>query len=309
MSTLIILNPHAGAGRAGKLWSQIEPLLWQELGSLVIAVTQHPEEVAQHLERARDSGLHRVIAIGGDGTNNALINELIRLNQRYPAEPLMTFGSIPVGTGQDWARTIGLPLKPREAVDWIKSAHPAPLDAGRLTMAGQDPRHFLNIASAGIGGLIAERVNRQTRRYPWSFHLTTLQGLLAFHPPQVKVKLDGKPWYEGTSFAVVVANGQSFGHGMRVAPHAVVDDGLFDVVLIEGMPRLEAAMALNTIYSGAHLKRSDVHSARAQTVEVEGITGPLMLELDGETAQGNQLRFEVLKGALSTLVSGSASSN
>src|SRR5260221_6664014 len=194
MSTLIIWNQIAGAGRADSLWSHIDRLLCQELGSLVIAVTQHPEEVAQHLERARDSGLHRVIAIGGDGTNNALINELSRLNQRYPAEPLMTFGSIPVGTGQDWARTIGLPLKPREAVDWIKSAHPAPLDAGRLTMAGGDTQHFLNIASAGIGGLISERVNRPTRRYPWSFHLTTLPALLALHPPHIKVKIDGQTW-------------------------------------------------------------------------------------------------------------------
>src|SRR5260221_10180808 len=93
MKTLIILNPHAGSGRAGRLWSEIEPLLWQELGELVVAVTEHPDEVAQHLEKARSAGLTRVIAIGGDGTNYALINELIRLNKKYPGEPPMTFGN------------------------------------------------------------------------------------------------------------------------------------------------------------------------------------------------------------------------
>src|SRR5689334_10231106 len=89
MKTLIILNPHAGSGRAGRLWSKIEPLLWKELGELVVAVTQRPDEIAPHLESARDAGLTRVIAIGGDGTNHTLINELVRLNERHPGEPLM----------------------------------------------------------------------------------------------------------------------------------------------------------------------------------------------------------------------------
>src|SRR5215471_1474594 len=102
MTTLIILNPHAGGGRAGKLWTQIEPMLWEELGELVVAVTQRPEEVAGHLDKAQAAGLTRVIAIGGDGTNHALINELVRLNKQYPAEPLITFGNLPLGTGQDW---------------------------------------------------------------------------------------------------------------------------------------------------------------------------------------------------------------
>src|SRR5260370_20037690 len=158
--TLIILNPHAGSGRAGKLWSKIEPLLWKELGELVVAVTEHPAEVAQHLEKARDAGLTRVIAIGGDGTNHALVNELIRLNRRYPGEPHMTFGSLPIGTGQDWARSMGVPLSPAKAVEWIKNAHPVPIDAGHLHSAEGLDESFLNIASAGIGGVNFARGNR-----------------------------------------------------------------------------------------------------------------------------------------------------
>ena len=306
MKTLIILNPHAGSGRAGKLWSKIEPLLWKELGELVIAVTQRPDEIAPHLESARAAGLTRVIAIGGDGTNHTLINELVRLNQRHPGEPLMTFGSLPIGTGQDWARSLGVPLTPEQAVYWIKSAHPAPLDVGRLVGTEGEDRHFLNIASVGIGGLVSARINRLAKRRPWTFYRMTLEGLLTYRPQQVTVKLDGKPWYEGKVYAVAVANGQTFGHGMRIAPYAVYDDNLFDIVLIEGMPRLEAAMALNTVYSGAHLKRADVHSARAHTVEIDGNNGPLPIELDGEADQGKALRFEEISGALSMLVNQSS---
>jgi diacylglycerol kinase (ATP) len=300
--TLIILNPHAGSGRAGRLWAEIEPLLWQELGELVVAVTQKPDEVAQHLEKAREIGLTRVIAIGGDGTNFALINELIRLNKKYPGDPPMTFGSLPIGTGRDWARTLGIPLSPVEAVKWIKAAHPAPLDVGQLTIDEHQAKYFLNIASVGITGVIAESVNKLPHRRLWTFYQKTVQALLAYKPPIMTVKIDGKVWREGRTYACAIANGQTFGRGMKVAPQAAYDDGLCDVILFEGIARLNAVIAFNTIYSGAHLKRGDVHMTRAKTVEIEAAGERLTLELDGESTQGDRLRFEVLPQALNTLV-------
>jgi YegS/Rv2252/BmrU family lipid kinase len=308
MTTLIILNPHAGSGRAGKLWSKIEPLLWQELGELVIAVTQHPEEVATHLDKARAAGLTRVIAIGGDGTNHALVNELIRLNRSDPSGPQMTFGCLPIGTGRDWARTLGIPFTPADAVRWIKSAHPSPLDAGELVTEQANgataTRHFLNIASVGISGMITSQINQLIERRPWTFYRATVEALLRYRPPHMTIRLDGMLWYEGEAYIVAIANGRTFGHGMKIAPNADYGDGMFDVVLVEGMPRTRILAALNTVYSGTHLKRSDVHIQRARVAEVEcsgGSVGPLSLELDGENAVGNKLRFEVLPGALSTL--------
>lgn len=82
--TLIILNPHAGSGRAGRVWKEIEPLLWEYLGELVVAVTQRPDEVAYHLGNAYASGLTRAISIGGDGTNHALVNAFGRFERQTP---------------------------------------------------------------------------------------------------------------------------------------------------------------------------------------------------------------------------------
>jgi diacylglycerol kinase (ATP) len=305
VKTLIILNPHAGGGRAGRLWHKIEPLLWEELGELVIAVTQHPGEVAQHLEKARIAGLTRVITIGGDGTNHALVNELIRLNRRYPDEPPMTFASLPIGTGRDWARALGVPFSPKKAVAWIKQARPALLDLGSLTMDGEESRHFLNIASVGISGVIVNMVNRLTVRRPWTFYKSTVQSLWTYQPPHLRIKLDGQLWYDAKALLCAVANGSMFGHGLRIAPNALYDDGLFDVVAIEALPRWEAVIALNSLYSGSHLQRKDVHIARAHTVEVEADGKPLELELDGEGASGHQLRFELLPRALRTLTAAS----
>src|SRR6185369_17481557 len=106
--TLIVLNPHAGSGRAGRVWKELEPILWDKLGELVVAVTQNPDEVAPHLERAYASGLTRVISIGGDGTNHALVNALADLNERNPNGAQMVYGNLPIGSGRDWARFKGI---------------------------------------------------------------------------------------------------------------------------------------------------------------------------------------------------------
>jgi diacylglycerol kinase (ATP) len=302
MKTLVIINPHAGSGRAGKLWETLEPLIRKELGEVMVGVTQRPDEIGPHLEKARAAGITRVIAIGGDGTNHTLVNEMVLLHQRYPDESPMAFGSLPIGTGQDWARSIGVPFEPEAAVPWIRDAQPVPLDIGNLTGVQGEDKHFLNIASVGISGVITSRINRLETRRPWTFYRKTLEAVVAYRPPVVKVKLDGKPWYEGKVYTVVVANGQSFGHGMKVAPNAIYNDNLFDVVLIEGMQPLKAAMGLNSIYSGAHLKRDDVRSGRAHTVEVEGDGTLLPLELDGEAYEGQTLIFEVIPGILNMLV-------
>lgn len=299
--TLIVLNPHAGSGRAGKLWTQIEPLLWRELGELVVAVTQHPSELMPHLDKARASGLTTVIAIGGDGTNHTLVNELVKLNKAHPGEPLMVFGSIPVGTGRDWARTFGIPMDPLKAVQWIKKATPTPVDIGQITTEAID-FHFLNIASTGISGEIARRVNVLTRRWPWTFYQKTVEALLWYRPPHMRIRLDGEVWYDDKAWVVTVANGRNFGHGMLIAPEAQASDGLFDVVLIENMSRLEAIRALSTVYTGQHINRPDVHVKRARLVEVESAGGRLPIELDGEQSSGNHIRFEVLPGMLPMLM-------
>lgn len=300
--TLIILNPKAGSGRAGKIWSEIEPLLWDELGELVVAITQRPEEVAVHLDKARDAGLTRVVAIGGDGTNHAIVNAIQDLQQQDPSAPQMTFAQLPIGTGRDFARTLGTPFDPKEAVKWIAHASPHPIDVGQLEIDNREVQHFLNIASGGLSGKVAKNVNELKRRWTLTFHLASLRGLLAFSPPRLKLTLDGEEWYNEKAWTFVVANGRMFGHGMLVAPYAEIDDGLFDVLVVDKMPRWEAAIALNSIYSGKHINRPDVHYKQAREVIVESQDMRLPLELDGETSTGQHLRFSVKPGALNMLL-------
>ena len=298
--TLIILNPHAAGGRAGRLWQQVEPLLWENLGELVLAVTEKPHEVSAHLDKAYASGLTRVISIGGDGTNHALVNALAHLNEAHPEGPQMIYGILPVGTGRDWARSQGIPFDPADAARWIATAQPRPTDIGLLSYQGQR-EHFLNIASAGLSGEIDRRVNLMPVRRPWTFLKATVEALLTHSGQPLQVRVDGEDWYEGEAYLVAVANGTTFGHGMKIAPDAQVDDGLFDVVLIKGMPRLEAVLALRRLYDASHLTHHSVRMRRGHTVQITSPTRTISLDLDGEHAEGNDLTFSVRPGLLPIL--------
>jgi diacylglycerol kinase family enzyme len=130
--------------------------------------------------------------------------------------------------------------------------------------------------------------------------LSTIKTLLSYRPPHIKVWLDGALWYEGKTYLAAVANGRFFGHNMMIAPDASISDGQFDVVVVEGMPRLEVIRALQTTYSGAHIKRPDVHVGRAKVVEISG-SERLVGEKDGEGVTGKWAHFELLPGALDIL--------
>jgi len=303
MRTLIIINPNAAGGQAGAVFKKIEDRLVKVLGEFIVAVTKRPEEVAEHLDTAAAAGINRLIAIGGDGTNHAVVNAVAK---RPDLD--LTFGSLPVGTGRDWARSLGIPSDPEAAVEWLSRAQAVPCDLGKVEyvdtrQGGQKAtRTFLNIASAGVSGEVDARVNRSRRRTSLTFLRATIATLFQYKPQRITVNCDGKTFYSGSCYLVAVANGRCFGRGMWIAPQAMINDGKFDVVLVEGMPRLRILIALQTVFSGKHLKRSDVHHLQAAEVQVHSEDGPLSIDLDGEEAQGQDLRFTVQPGAIKVLV-------
>ena len=300
--TLIIVNPHAAGGRGQEIFQKIERKLEKAFGELMVAVTQKPDDVAQHLDAAAKADIKRLIAIGGDGTNHVVLNALAKR-----PELKIVFGSIPVGTGRDFSRLLGVPSDPEQAIDWLANAKPSPCDLGKIEYldmkSGGKPliRIFHNIASAGVSGEVDSRVNRARRRSSLTFLKATIATLLKYRPQRISVRCDGKKFYSGKSYLLAVANGQYFGRGMWIAPHAAIDDGLFDVVLVEGMPRRRILLALGTVFSGKHINRDDVHCTRAASVEVHSEDGPLGLDLDGEQGLGQDLRFTILRSAVNIL--------
>ena len=304
--TLIIVNPSAAGGKAERIFESIKGRLREELGELIVAVSRRPEDLAGHIDSAFAAGAERLIAVGGDGTNHAVINALV--NRSDEAAVSMAFGSLPVGTGSDWARGLGMPADLDTAVDWLARAQPTACDLGRAEYS--DPkqggrrvrRFFLNIASAGVSGEVDARVNRARRRTSATFLRATVATLLKYRPQPVVVDCDGERFYEGSSYLLAAANGRYFGRGMWIAPNALINDGLLDIVLVEGMPRLRILLALQTVFSGRQLSRKDVHCHRAASIRVRSEEGPLSLDLDGEEACGQDVQFTVLPGAIKILL-------
>lgn len=299
-ATLIVLNPHAAGGHAGQVWRTLEPYLWQELGELVVAITERPDEVGGYLDEARAVGITRVISVGGDGTNHALVHALIEHNARTPDLPPMTYGNLPIGTGRDWARGVGLPFRdPQAAARQIARAELRPLDIGVIeSEAGID--HFLNIASVGMSSRAVERVEAAKRRRRWTFLQATVATILELPTHPLTIIIDDQLWYDGRTSLLVVANGTTFGHGLKIAPNARMDDGLLDVLVVRDVSRWTVLAALKSVYSGTHLTNPAIQMAQARKVQVYA-PGGVGLESDGEAAHGEHITFSLAPGALQVL--------
>src|SRR3989440_418785 len=231
-----------------------------------------------------------------------------------PTLPLIIVNPASAGgaTGGDFRRTLKIPTRTADAARLLREGKTRTIDAGRVTFAnggaGEESRFFLNVASFGMGGEVIRRVKgrgglpagaSRLLGGKLSFALAALQSTLAFEKPAVRVSLDGGREARLTVANFCVANARYFGGGMKIAPNAKLDDGVFDVVAVGDMSALSILADSYRVYLGTHLGMRDVHHARAQQVSARPVAGEVVkLEIDGELAGRLPATFEVLQGAL-----------
>ena len=294
---LIVLNGQAGTGQAFSQWPQLEPILREALGELRVLRTNSVAEMVPQVRAAWDDGLRQVIGVGGDGTAHFLLDTLIPLARRDADRPPLVFGILPGGTGNAWARSHGLPLSLTMAAQQLIDAQPRPVDLPEVLVDGRRS-WFLSISSAGISGEIAQRSDIPNKR-PWAYAQHAISTLLQRRPLAMRVEVDGELWAEGDYWLVAVANCNSFGSGMKVAPDARVDDGLFDIVLLDGAPRSEVLVAFPRVYFGTHVTHPRVHIRRGRDVRITGER--LGMEMDGVPGQADELVYTLQPGGLQML--------
>jgi len=251
---------------------------------------------------ALEGGAERLVAVGGDGTVNEVANGLVGARGAELA-------IIPRGTGGDFVRTFGIPSKLEDAVRVALEGAVRTIDLGRVayrSWAGE-PResHFANIASAGMSGAVAKRTNESTRvpiggkaAYLWS----TVVVFARWRNTELRVTVDGER-REGPMFDVIVGNCRYLAGGMKMLPEADPADGLFDVLLIGDVTKLDLVRTMPKIYRGTHLPHPKAELLRGAVVTVES-EGPLPVELDGEQPGTTPVRFEVVPEALRLRVPG-----
>jgi diacylglycerol kinase (ATP) len=235
------------------------------------------------------------VVVGGDGSVNEVVNGLAEADRAELAV-------IPRGTGADFVRTFGIPSDLEEAVRVVLEGRTRTIDLGRAAyrswQGAQEEAWFANIASAGMSGAIAKRVNEsaQGRTARAAYLWATLSVFLSWQNTEVRVSVDDEI-RGGRMHDVIVANCRYFGGGMKITPDASPDDGLLDTLLIGDVTKRDLARTLPKIYRGTHLPHPKAELLRGRVVSVDADV-PLPVELDGEQPGTTPVRFEVVPGAL-----------
>lgn len=307
--TVLVVNPSAQNGQLGRRWPELAADLRRELGAFEEAMTKEPGDATRLTREALDSGAGAVVAVGGDGTINEVVNGFFEGDR--PVAPDALLGILPFGTGGDFRKTIPLPRDTREAARVLASRKSRVIDVGHLELTGADGRPlrriFINIASFGMSGLVDEYVNKASKRLGGrlSFMLATARAGLSYENQRVRLVFDDDDSAPAdlTINTVAVANGRYFGGGMFVAPQAELDDGQFDVVALGDMGKLDFLRHGRKIYAGTHLGLDKVSQRRARLVRAEPVGGePVRLDVDGETPGVLPATFRVLPAALRLVV-------
>ncbi len=295
-----IVNPRSANGATARLWPEIAPRLAAAVGEVQSRFTQRPGQATELAREALRAGAELVLSVGGDGTHNEVANGFF--DGASPVRPGAAMGLVPAGTGGDFRKTFGWSADAREAVERLRSGARRQIDVGRVTFTtdrGPAVRHFVNVASFGIGGLVDDRVNRTTKALggKLSFAIASLRALLAFRDQRVRVSIDGGETRELAVTSFAVANGQYFGGGMWVAPEARPDDGLFDLTIWQGFGLSDFVLRAGRLYDGSHRKLPGTTTARAKRLRAES-DEVVLLDVDGEQPGRLPASFELLPGAL-----------
>ncbi len=293
----IILNPTSGRGMGGQNRAELERLLTAAASPSSrwnIVETQAKGHGGTLARRAVEDGAEIVVAAGGDGTLNEVVNGLMEAER---GRRNVTLGLLPMGTGNDFARCIGLGTDLKLAADTLFNGNPHFVDVGQA-----QGRWFINIAGCGFDAIVAERVNRGFRLlHGTSAYLAAIaHSLLHLKPSNLTLTLDGET-RQVRALMCSVANATSYGGGMRVAPDARIDDGLFDICLLAEAGRVEFVRAFPRVFKGTHITHPKVTMLRARTIHIES-DPPLPLLIDGEVLGTTPVTFTLLPRALKVLM-------
>jgi YegS/Rv2252/BmrU family lipid kinase len=282
---LLIVNPVAGGGRGRRTWEQVSAEVHAQVECAMTERVGHGAELASEAVR---EGRPRVIALGGDGTVNEVASALAGTD--------VALGVVPAGTGNDFATQLGVPAEPVAAVRLALEGSISSVDIGEFRTR-QRHGFFANVAGFGFDAAVAQHIHTATYRGPFSGTLPYVMGVLtmlwSFRPCALEIEMDGRAMRR-TALLAAVANGPCYGGGMRIAPDAVCDDGLFDVCLVGDLSRFDVLKTLPRMYSGGHRTHPKVEFFRCRELRATVVgSREIACQADGELVGGLPASFSM----------------
>jgi len=306
---VVIANPKSQGGALGRRWPELADLIRREL-PFEEALTTGPGDATRIAHDAVRSGAEIIVAVGGDGTVNEVMNGWFDDGAAIPTRAALAV--LPFGTGGDFVRSIDIPKDFAKAVAVLAKGSRKRIDAGRLDFTlrtgGTGVRMFLNIASFGMSGMTDRLVNESKKRLGGrlAFFTASARAMWGYDNQRVRLTFDERAadTADLTINTVAIANGRYFGGGMQIAPEAELDDGLFDVVALGDMGIRDLVFHSRRLYSGTHLTLPKVSHRRAAVVRAEPAQPDQIVELDvdGETPGLLPATFRNLPRALDLIV-------
>jgi diacylglycerol kinase (ATP) len=286
--TCIILNP--SAGKARDLDDIVARLA--RLPNAEIRPTTKPGSAARFARTALRNGRELIVAAGGDGTLNEVVNGIGENSGD------VRVGLIPLGTGNDFGRSIGVPPDVDTAIDLIRAGDTRAVDLVRVT--SDEVRYFVNVSAGGFSGLVDEKLTPEMKKTwgPLAYLRSAAAALPELRAYRTTLAFDNDESLMLELYNVVVANGRYVAGGMLIAPEAAVDDGLLDVILIPKRPATELALVVAQIALGAHLSSEAIVYRRTAKLTVNSKPG-MWFNVDGELVGNEPARFEIAPRALS----------
>lgn len=290
MRSLVLLNPGAGGATARAALRESLPTL----PDTEVTETRGGWELRALARGAADRGFERVIAAGGDGTVHEVVNGLAESARSA------VLGVIPLGTANDFARSLELPEDVEEAVRVLAEGGSRRIDLGEV----RGPRfaRFVNVVVGGFGGLVGERADTERKRAlgPFEYLRSAAERLPELEAYRVRLETDGER-LELDVYHVVVANGRRSGGNVPVAPEAELDDGLLDVVLVPALRASELLALAPLLLRARHLEDERIVFRRAERLSLRS-EPPMRFSVDGEPLGEGDAAFRVLPGALEVTV-------
>ena len=294
-SFFLIVNPIAGHRRGAAVFPEVRRELERRKAEFDYYFTNEPMEAADIAKMVIEKGYTQIVAMGGDGTINEVVNGMIELGCEMP------LGVIPTGNGNDFARMHGIPLSPLDAISVLFSGRNTVIDLGYV----EEDRYFVNGIGIGIDAQVARDVllAKRLRGAP-AYYLSAVRQVLSFHAFSVSVSVAGDDCCkEHRLISLGIANGKYAGGGFQMAPRAKTNDGLLDLCAIEDMPVLKRLVSLPLARRGGHIGLSEVDYRQAPGFEVSSPT-KLIAHMDGEEhwIPKPSFRVSVAKSALQVLI-------